>query len=935
MSAEFGRLGVIMEQHPMVNRLEVRQANGADSSKASPNDLPPTPWAMETEAVVEALASDPAAGLSPQEALRRIGRFGRNDLQRTRPRNAWAILLNQFRSIVVLLLCAAAAAAFWYGDVAESLAVGVVILINTLIGFFTELRATRSMEALRQLGRYMTRVRRDGELAEVPAEELVPGDIVILEGGDMITADLRLLQASVLQADESTLTGESTPVSKDTDALPESTALVERCNLLFKGTAVTRGAGTGIVIGTGQATELGRIAQLVRAAEAQETPLEKRLDALGRRLVWVMLCIAVLIAAAGVAAGRDTVLAIEVAVALMVAAIPEGLPIVATIALARGMWRMARRNVLIVRLSAVETLGATGIILTDKTGTLTENRMTVETLLLPGHCIQISGTGLETQGTLLEDGQVLSGAAQTMTRRLLQAAALCNDAGFAHDATGEATSAGDPTEVALLVAAVKFGIDPGALNQEQPRLREVPFDTDTKCMAVFHGVGTDITVSVKGAPEAVIPRCTGLYTGDSISPFAAGEAAEFLHAIEQLGDQGLRTLAVAMRHVDQETAEPYQDLVLLGAVGLLDPARAGVREAIERCQSAGIRVVMVTGDHIATARHIARDVHLLDPAADASACVDGSIGDTQVEVLARASVIARVSPQQKYDLIRHFQDTGHIVAMTGDGVNDAPALKQADIGVAMGVRGTAVAREAAAMVLQDDRFSSIVEAIAQGRAIFTNIRKFVLYLLSCNISEVLIVALATLAGAPLPLLPLQILFLNLVTDVFPALALGVGEGHAGQMQRPPRLASEGIICTRHWVRIALYGGVMSLSVLTAMGLARLALGLSSSQAVTVSFCTLALGQLWHVFNMRDARSHWLRNEITRNPWVWGAIVLCLGLVLFAVYLPGVSDVLELQAPPVSGWLLILGMSLLPLLAAPLVFRLTPDRAVEDTRSTRV
>ncbi len=914
-----------MGTRPPDRRLDVRQANGANGSKASGASLPDAPWAAAGTQVANKLSADPEQGLSSSEARQRLAQYGGNQLQAIRPQKAWKILLAQFRSLVIGLLCLAAAVALWFGDYAEGLAVLAVIAFNTGIGFVTELRATRSMEALRQLGHFQTRVRRDGQLSEIPAEMIVPGDIVILEGGDIITADLRILQASALQADESTLTGESNPVDKTSEPLPPDSSLMERSNMLFKGTSITRGSGFGIVTGTGQSTELGQIAQLVRNAEAQETPLEKRLDALGRRLVWVMIGIAVMIAAAGVAAGRDVVLAIQVAVALMVAAIPEGLPIVATIALARGMWRMARRNALIVRLSAVETLGATGIILTDKTGTLTENRMTVQALLLPGHLLQFEREAGATGARLLEDGKAIAMPVEELARRLLRSAALCNNAALSFRDGEETEAVGDPTEIALLLAAEAFGVELAALAAEYPRLKEEPFSADSKRMAVFNRTGEEILISVKGAPEALVPSCTSLLTEDGIVPMEPGRADAFLREVQELGESGLRMLALAFRMASQPETDARQDLVLLGAAGLMDPARMGVREAIERCRAAGIRVVMVTGDHVATARHIARDVHLIEPEAAASTSIDAlEQGPVDAATLARAQVIARVSPRQKFDLIRHFQQNGFIVAMTGDGVNDAPALKQADIGVAMGIRGTAVAREAAAMVLQDDQFPTIVEAIAQGRAIYANIRKFVVYLLSCNISEVLVVGLATLAGAPLPLLPLQILFLNLVTDVFPALALGVGEGHAGLMDHPPRRSDEGILCGRHWMRVAIYGAVMSFCVLAAMGLARLVLGLTGTQAVTVSFCTLALSQLWHVFNMRDASSHWRQNEITRNAWIWGAIGLCMALILVAVYAPGIGELLELQHPTWRGWALIFGMSLVPLLLAPWVFRMTPE-----------
>jgi Ca2+-transporting ATPase len=896
---------------------------------ASDTDISGKPWSLDAACLCQDLKVRPRAGLTAAEASRRLMQFGPNQLRAVLPRPGWKILVDQFRNIVIGLLFVAAALATWHGDIAEGIAVAAVILINAAIGFLTEWRATRSMEALAKLGHFETRVRRDGELIVVPADSLVPGDIVVLEGGDVVSADLRLLEAFALLADESALTGESEPVDKSTGVLADDTPLMERSNLLHKGTVLARGSGLGVVIGTGYRTELGRIAQLVSQADVQETPLEKRLDALGQRLVWVMLLIAALTASAGVAAGRDTLLAIQVAVALMVAAIPEGLPIVATIALARGMWRMARRNALIIRLSAVETLGATGIILTDKTGTLTENRMTVRRILVPAHDVEVTGDGLATRGRFLEDGQQARKTALERVADLLEVGVLCNNATLpAKDAEHSAAS-GDPMEIALLAAARKLGIEPESIRRDRPRLQERPFEAETRAMAVYNAEADSVRVSVKGAPESILPLCSSQAAEGGAEAMTPADQQQWVSRIEAQAELGYRTLALAMRQVDNEEADPYDALTLLGIVCFQDPPRADVRHTIERCRAAGIQLVMVTGDHVATARHIATEVGLLDPDAGPGASLDArdsGIDDAAIARLARARVIARVSPQQKFELVRYFQDRGHIVAMSGDGVNDAPALKQADIGVAMGIRGTAVAREAAAMVLQDDRLSTIVEAIEQGRSIYSNIRKFVIYLLSCNISEVLIVALATLAGAPLPLLPLQILFLNLVTDVFPALALGVGEGHSGLMRKPPRSPKERILASRHWQRISIHGVILCGVVLGAMGFAIEVMQLTEREAVTISFCTLALAQLWHVFNMRDRSSGLLRNEISRNRWIWAAIGLCILLVAGAIYLPAVSRILELQAPSPASWVLILGASLLPLLFGPLVLRLTPEPA---------
>ncbi len=907
-------------------------ANGPDAAHAptAQPEIPEAPWSLAAPDLLARLKTHPGSGLEDPEAAARLRRFGPNQLRSHTARHVAAILADQFRSAVVALLIAAAIVAFLFGDRLEAVAIGVVIVLNTAIGFITEWRATRSMEALRRLGRVETLVRRGGATRRVHAEELVPGDIVPVEAGDVLSADLRLLEAAKLAADESTLTGESTAVGKQVGAIDAGAILMDRNNMLFKGTVVTRGSGLGVVVGTGADTELGRISTLVAAAETHETPLEKRLDALGRRLVLLVLLLAAILIAAGIAAGRDLVLAVEVAIALAVAAIPEGLPVVATLALARGMWRMARRNALIVRLSAVETLGATGVILSDKTGTLTENRMTVTRIVVDGEPVDVSGTGLETSGDFTVAGKPAGEALLERVDELLTAAVLCNNAFL--ETTGDGRHAvGDPGEVALLVAAAKRGIDAGDLRRGMPELREEPFEPETRAMATFNEIDGTVRASVKGAPEVILSHCAAVRTVSGDEPITHRMRRELLERAGSLGEHGLRLLAVATRDAVDPGANPYEDLVFLGCLALHDPPRLGVKQAIARCRDAGVRVVMVTGDHAGTARRIATGLELLPGDAPETSVRmagelfrDGAVRDEDETLAAR--VIARATPAQKLALIDLYQRRGFVVAMTGDGVNDAPALRNADIGVAMGLRGTEVAKEASAMVLQDDEFATIVEAIRLGRTIYENIRMFVVYLFSCNLSEILVVGLATLAGAPLPLLPLQILFLNLVTDVFPALALGVGPGSPDLMARRPRPASERILSRACWRRIAFYGVLMSALVLAAMAAAHYLLGLDGTQTLTVSFCTLAMAQLWHVFNMRGpgGKGALLRNEITGNPWIWAAVALCLGLILAAVYVPGLRAVLELAHPGLNGWALILATSLIPLAFRPLVARWAGD-----------
>jgi Ca2+-transporting ATPase len=587
-------------------------------------------------------------------------------------------------------------------------------------------------------------------------------------------------------------------------------------------------------------------------------------------------------------------LMVQAAIALAVAAIPEGLPIVATLALARGMWRMARKNALIERLSAVETLGATTVILTDKTGTLTENRMTVERLVTAAGDTVLDGR--ETQ---------VAPALPGLALRLLEAATLCNDAVL--QAGGQPDS-GDPLELALLRAADRAGLSRARLLIDCPEVERQPFDSDTRMMVTVHRCGDGFLVAAKGAPEAILARAAH-YAGPSGDLSLEQELRTRLHAqVEDLGRQGLRVLAVA----DCTTATPAlpcSGLTLLGLVALHDPPRPDVEDAIVACRGAGIRVVMVTGDHAVTAASIARSVSLgSDPQViEGRALLEGS--QLTAADIRNADVLARVSPSQKLDLVSAYQAAGEVVAMTGDGVNDAPALRKADIGVAMGQRGTEVARQAAAMVLRDDSFSTIVAAIREGRVIFANIRRFVLYLLACNLSEVMVVGIAVAAGLPLPLLPLQILFLNLVTDVFPAFALAMSEGGGDVMRRPPRNPEEPIVTGPLWTLVAAQGFAMTLATLAAMALARDGFGLEGGAVVTVSFLTLALAQIWHTFNMADPVQPLVVNDVTRNPYVWGAVLVCLVLIGIACYVPPLAEVLELTPPDARAWAIVLATSL--------------------------
>ena len=859
----------------------------------------PDAHSLSGSEVLARLRVSAADGIAEGDVAARRNHFGSNTITSRRATGVLHLLLHQFKSPVVYLLGAASMLAFYFGELEEAGAIVAVLAVNALIGFGTELKAARSIESLRALGARTARVRRDGHVRLVPAVDLVPGDIVLLDAGDAVSADLRLVEASRLSADESTLTGESVPVEKSSHPAGADARLADRTSMVFKGTAVTRGSGVGVVVATGLATELGQVTRLVLEADPGSSPLERKLARLSTQLVWATLAVAALIGGIGFTAGEQPFLIIEAAIALAVAAIPEGLPIVATLALARGMWRMARQNALVERLSAVETLGATTVILTDKTGTLTENRMTVRRLCTTSGEIELDAAKAGSGSRLAADAEAAA---------LLRVAVLCNDA---HLDPAEAGGSGDPMEIALLRAGLQAGLRRATLLHGHQIVAKHAFDASTKMMATVHQSGDGFLIAVKGAPEAVVAAATRTKAEHGELPLDDEARAAWLARAEQLGHHGLRVLACAMKMDTQPDGAPYSGLLLLGLIGLEDPARADVAQAIRDSRQAGIRVVMVTGDHAVTARSIGRAVGLGDSIATV---VQGKEIEHVLKrgqpALRDIGIFARVSPAEKLSLVKAYQAEGEIVAMTGDGVNDAPALRQADIGVAMGLRGTDVAREAAAMILLDDAFPTIVKAIREGRVIFGNIRRFVAYLLSCNLSEVMVVGLAVLSALPLPVLPLQILYLNLVTDVFPAFALAMGEGESGILRRPPRDPHEPILGRAQWLVIVLHGAALTVATFASLAAAR-GLALDPRATVTVTFLTLAFAQLWHAFNMRAARSGIFLNETTRNGWLWGAIVLCTVLLALPPYLAPVADLLHLAPLTAAMWTIVLACSLAP------------------------
>lgn len=846
------------------------------------------------------LETDLLEGLSEEEVLKRRHTFGANILKKGSSKSVIRILAEQFLSPIVWILVLAAAASFVFEEWAEGIAVAVLIVINTVIGFLMEWQAVRSMDALRKLSRASVRVLREGRLYTLDSMDLVPGDIMLLEAGDLVTADARVVQVLRLQIEEAMLTGESYPVYKQSEAMEKISSLADQKNMVFAGTTVVRGQGKALVVATGSRTELGGITHMAQVTQKGITPLEKRLNSLTRQLIWITLIIAILVFVMGVIRGRDWLMMLETGIALAIAAIPEGLPVIATITLARGMILMARKNVIVKSLEAVQTLGETSIILTDKTGTLTENQMQLTTLVIP-----------EKQRRIIRF-QPAKKAENRQIAWLLSVGLLGNDAKFENGKWG-----GDPLDVALISAAITEGLDPVALSRELPRVQEVPFDPDLKWMATVHQANPGYLICVKGAADVLLPRCNQLGSGkDTMEPFLQREA--WMNEHDDLAMEGYRLIALAYswRHQIPAPDEMLDDLIFLGLAAFQDPARKDIRQAIEECRQAGIRIVMVTGDHPETAGHIAQQVHLVSPG-EACLKMTGShlkdpeaVGNVRPALL-NTQVFARINPAQKLELVRIFQEHGYVVGMTGDGVNDALALKKADVGIAMGIRGTEAAREAADIILKDDAFTSIVAAIRTGRIIFENIRQFVIYLLSCNLSELLVIGIAIVGGMPLPLLPLQILFLNVVTDVFPALALGMNKGPGNIMRLPPRNRAVPIITRQDWQSIVLYALAIAVSVIGMEVFSLYILSATTAKIVNYTFYTLIFAQLWNVFNLPGRDASFWNNPIVHNPYIWAAFILCSLLVGGALIVSPIREVLALDYLSPVGWLYVLSFSILP------------------------
>ncbi len=843
--------------------------------------------AIPVQDIIAQLNVDLEKGLTTSEAKKRGGIYGENILKQKRAKNVWFILLEQFLDPVIYVLGVAMVLAFSFNDWLEGFAILTVILITAMIGFFMEWQAIRSVEALQKIAQTVTYVIRNGRPKQLKARFLVPGDVILLESGDVIPADARLIEHQGLAIKEAVLTGESNQVEKNLNILPLQTPLAERANMVFKGSIVVRGDAKAIATATGDQTHIGQISSLTQEAHKERSPLEKRLNRLSRWLIGLTLILAAIIAISGYFQGKDLLLMVKIGIALAVAAIPEGLPIVATIALARGMVKLSKRKVIIKKLEAVQTLGETTIVCTDKTGTLTENKISVHKLISYDSVMNLKDFDDVISINGLKNNKIFT--------RIVDVAVLCNNI-----RPGDGKKGGDPIELALIDFAEKAGYSSLEIRNKYPEMVEIPFDAEDKIMATLNQDEDRYLTCVKGALESLIDSCDYVLTEKGVKPFENKE--KWCDLAKWVASEGLRVLAFAYRKTEEKPNHDQliQQLVFLGIIGFLDPPRKDIKQAIQTYKDAGIKVVMITGDHPDTARKIAEEIGLLTIEDASKQVIHGKtilaledITPEKEKDILNATVFARMIPEQKLDLVHFYQKHNAIVGMIGDGVNDAPALKKADIGIAMGIRGTEAAKEAADVILMDDKFTSTELAIRQGRTIYENIRHFVVYLLSCNLAEIISVAVASMSNLPLPLLPLQILFLNLVTDVFPALALGMGKGEKGIMKQQPRNPKEPIITKKLWISTIIYGLSITAAVIGITLYANFVMELPYKIVNNMAFYTLVLAQLINVFNVPHRHFSFFKNEVTTNPCVWAAITLSLIIMIITYFVPLFKRILSL------------------------------------------
>ncbi|MBU2008994.1 MAG: cation-translocating P-type ATPase [Chloroflexi bacterium] len=872
--------------------------------------MKPLVWhTLAPEETFQALETGPQ-GLSPEEARSRLLKFGPNLLREEKRASPFMLFLEQFKNFLIIILLVAVVLSFFLGETWDAALILVIVLFAAGLGFVQEYRAERALEALKRMAAPTASVLRRGEEKEIPASELVPGDIVVLRTGDRVAADLRLVEAVNLRTDEASLTGESLPVEKVVGSLAEADLPVgDRKNMAYMGTAAVYGRGKGGVVATGMATEFGRIAGMLQQVEESPTPLQVNLDRMGRVIGIGALAMAALIFGLALLQREGGFLEMFIwAVSLAVAAVPEALPAVVTISLALGVQRLVKRHALIRRLPAVETLGSVSVICSDKTGTLTQDQMTVRRIYTDGQMIEVTGAGYEPRGEFRSQGPLPEGL-----RRLLLAGVLCNDSCLCSN-DGSWWVRGDPTEGALVVAAAKAGIGE-EVREKYPRMGEVPFSSERKRMTTIHRTEQGEQAFSKGAPEVILESCSHVLKGGEESPLGPQACQEVLAQAQEMAGEALRVLGLAYKHLGRGEAEAEKEMVFLGLVGMIDPPRSEVKEAIARCLEAGIKPVMITGDHAVTARAIAQELGILRGGLVLTGPELERLGEVEFEAMAeRVEVYARVSPAHKLRVVDALTKKGHVVAMTGDGVNDAPALKKADIGVAMGITGTDVSKEASDMVLTDDNFASIVAAVEEGRGIFGNIKKYLMYLLSSNLGEILLMLLAVSMGLPLPLVAVQILFVNLATDGLPALALAVDPPARDIMRRPPRPRKQGIFT---WPVLSLMGAGGVWSGLVNLGVFVWALksGRTLVEAQGLTFLSLTFIQYFKAFNFRSDTLSLFQIGIFSNRWLWWAILVNMVITIPIIYLPALQGPFHTFSLGLRDWgvVLLASFSVFPVL----------------------
>ena len=844
-------------------------------------------------------------GLTRQAAEERLAKYGPNELKAGEHTSPLTILLEQFKNIFVIILLLAAGISAVLGHEIEAIAIAVIVLFSVLLGFIQEYRAERAIEALREMAAPTATVLRDGQEEEIPARDLVPGDVILLAAGDRVPADARLIESINLQIEEAVLTGESLAVEKQTEAIREpDLAVGDRKNMIYSGTAAAYGRGRALVVATGMATEFGKITGLLQTVETGQTPLQENLDRVGKTLAKAAFLVVLVIVLLGVFRGQPLLEMFIFGIALAVAVVPEALPAVVTISLAIGIQRMAKRNALVRKLPTVETLGSTSVICSDKTGTLTKDEMTVRKVYMAGHWFEVSGSGYDPVGEFRN--QASGGRMDDALGELLRGGALASDARLVQ-VEGRWDIKGDPTEGALVVAAAKAGYQKSELDQQFPRLQEIPFTSETKRMTTLHKSAEGAVAYSKGAPEVILGACASYLSEEGARPLDEAAREQFIDAARDMAGQALRVIAVASRPAES-IKEAEQEMTLLGLVGMIDPPRPEAKQAIQICDTAGIRPVMITGDHPLTAQAVARELGLLRGGRVVTGAELEAMDDDELDrSVDHIDVYARVSPAHKLRVVTALQKQGHVVAMTGDGVNDAPALKKADIGIAMGITGTDVSKEAAAMTLTDDNFSSIVAAVEEGRGIFGNIKKYLMYLLSSNIGEIGLMAGSALLGLPIPLSAVQILYVNLATDGLPALALSVDPPEQDLMRRSPRNPRSGIF-TRPVVTLMTVGGIWSTLVNLGLFAWAYSSGRTIEEAMTMTFVSLVLIQFFKAYNYRSDRHSVLRKPFA-NKWLNLAIVWELALLLLIVYLPGLHGPFNTFSLPLVDWAIIIAAAL--------------------------